>query len=166
MQNLPQDMIIEFLINLSITDIRQVAMINKRLNQLSNNPVLWYRKFNRDYNAIPWNYDTDWQNLYINYNNLYQINLIDYEKVSDQIPIDRLGNYKAKQISESYFIDLEDNVYEYDINIQSKGFKAKSIKNGPQRDLYIDLDDYVNEIYQDKNKRLGNWKVKQISIGS
>lgn len=97
MQNLPEDIIIEILIHLSILDINNVAMVNHRFNKISNNSLLWYQKFNRDYNPIVWNYDTDWKKLYVNYNNLYQMDLKSCRDKFGEVPIRRLGNYKVKK---------------------------------------------------------------------
>lgn len=60
---------------------------------------------------------------------------------------------------------MDNSVYLYNGNIVYPDFKAKSIKSGTERDLYIDLDDYVNEIYLDRKRRLGNFKARKISVG-
>jgi len=47
--NLPTEILLEQLLELSIEDLLQTCKVNQRINQICQEPILWYRLLQRDY---------------------------------------------------------------------------------------------------------------------
>src|SRR5689334_13482085 len=68
-ESLPNDVLLEFFLNMSLDQINSYCRVNWKLNLLCNNDTFWKIKYERDYGIV--NYPVaNWKEKYLNYGKL------------------------------------------------------------------------------------------------
>ena len=168
--HLPNDIIREIAISFSLKDIVNLCATNRRLNEIIwRDENFWHLKFLRDYHFTPQDYQGNWRQFYLTFNNNVwvcgdnscgQLGLDDTQDRDDPTQIDK---FKAKQIaagdSHIIFIDLKNNLWACGDNDFGQlglgdrlrrtvltpihGFKALKIATGLSHTAVIDLENNV-----------------------
>lgn len=165
MDNLPDDMILELALKMSMKDLHETCNINSRYNELiCNNQPFWRRKFISDYGNRP-DYSGDWKELYLNYNNLYEFS----GASNNSYQINKITGIKPRVITNNFIIDIDHQVYYFKSSSSppvALNFKAKSIKSKSMYTIYTDMDDNLYTMDPGlKSTRVGNFKAKSMDVG-
>lgn len=191
MNQLPEEILTEIALQSRLSEIIKLSQINHKFNHIISNPLFWKYKFIRDYGFLP-NYIDDWRHIYINYNNVYVIgknyhNQLMIGNREYSYGLERLIGIKIKQITDNYFIDLDNRLYYFgvepgliygwnDVGPLSTGIVAKYIVSTNSHSIYIDendlawtLDVNLEEDYDPHLNNpvpLTNFRVKFVAVGS
>ena len=116
--SLPEDYLFRLSLSLSLSEIHQLSLTNKKFNRLiGDNDYFWRHKFRQDY--AQFNYIGSWKKLYQDFFSVWGVGILKVNGQAIEVPT-LVPNIKVKQVSVGFdhvvMIDFKNNCWLYESN--------------------------------------------------